>query len=299
MLGKHIWQAGAQKGLDKTRIDLSHYKRISHEEVQEIERLANKRVQENHPVNIQWYDRTDAEVKYGFKFQGGIVPGKNIRVVEIPGIDVQACAGTHCEKTGDIGVIKLLRTERVQDGVERLEYAVSDSGIKKIQDDDDIIRNSSDVFGVDAEQLPRTCKRFFNEWKEQQKRIKSLEKQLAQVKIFSLENEIANINGYNVITEVLDVDNNQLREIAINLVEKEEVADIAILINNNGNIVASSNNKILEKGMKMGDVVNDIGKFLGGRGGGKPTLAQGAKMTDLSRKDEAFESVKEQIRSWN
>lgn len=300
VLGKHIWQAGAQKGLDKTRIDLSHYKRISHEEVQEIERLANKRVQENHPVNIQWYDRTDAEVKYGFKlYQGGIVPGKNIRVVEIPGIDVQACAGTHCEKTGDIGVIKLLRTERVQDGVERLEYAVSDSGIKKIQDDDDIIRNSSDVFGVDAEQLPRTCKRFFNEWKEQQKRIKSLEKQLAQVKIFSLENEIANINGYNVITEVLDVDNNQLREIAINLVEKEEVADIAILINNNGNIVASSNNKILEKGMKMGDVVNDIGKFLGGRGGGKPTLAQGAKMTDLSRKDEAFESVKEQIRSWN
>ena len=238
--------------------------------------------------------------KYGFKlYQGGIVPGKNIRVIEIPGVDVQACAGTHCEKTGDIGVIKLLKTERVQDGVERLEYAVSDSGIKKIQENDDIIKNSSEIFGVDAEQLPKTCNRFFNEWKEQQKTIKSLEKQLAQAKISSLEDEIVDVNGYNVITQVLSVDNTQLREIAINLVEKEKVADIAILLNNEGNIVASSNDKILENGMKMGDVIKDIGKILGGRGGGKPTLAQGAKMTNLDKQDEAFETIKEQIRSWN
>ncbi|MGN1321904.1 MAG: alanine--tRNA ligase [Methanosphaera sp.] len=300
VLGKHIWQAGAQKGVDKSRIDLSHYKRISHEELQEIEKLANQRVQANIPVNIQWYDRTDAERKYGFRlYQGGIVPGKNIRVVEIPGVDVEACAGTHCEKTGDVGVIKLLRTERVQDGVERLEYAVSDSGIKKIQEDDDIIRESSDVFGVDPEQLPKTCDRFFNEWKEQQKTIKSLEKQLAEAKISSLKDEVEDINGYNVITQVLSVNPGQLREIAINLVEKDKIADLAILLNNEGNIVASSNEKILDNGMKMGDVIMDIGKFLGGRGGGKPTLAQGAKMTNLDKQDEAFNEIKNQIKSWN
>lgn len=300
ILGKHIWQAGAQKGIDKTRIDLSHYKRITHDELQEIERLANQRVQENHPVNIQWYNRTDAERKYGFKlYQGGIVPGKDIRVVEIPDIDVQACAGTHCEKTGDVGVIKLLKTERVQDGVERLEYAVSDSGVKKIQENDDILKNSSDIFGVDPEQLPKTCNRFFNEWKEQQKTIKSLKKELAQAKISSLQDMVEDINGYNVLTQVIDTDAQSLREVALNLVEKEKVSDIVILINNEGNIVASCNDKIIGNDMKMGDVINDIGKYLGGKGGGKPNLAQGAKMTNLEKQDEAFESIKNQIRNWN
>jgi len=300
VLGKHIWQAGAQKGIDKTRIDLSHYKRITREELQAIERLANQRVQENHKVNIQWYTRTEAERKYGFKlYQGGIVPGKNIRVIEIPGVDVQACAGTHCSYTGDVGVIKILRTERVQDGVERLEYAVADAGVKKIQENDDILKNSSDIFGVDSDQLPKTCNRFFEEWKEQQKIIKKLEKQLAQLKINSLSDEIEEINGFKLMTDVVDAKAGQLREIAINMVEKDQIADIAVIINKEGNIIASANDNVVEKGMKMGDVVNLIGQYLGGKGGGKPNLAQGAKMTQLDNVDEAFNALKDQISNLN
>jgi len=300
VLGKHIWQAGAQKGIDKTRIDLSHYKRITREELQAIERLANQRVQENHKVNIQWYTRTEAERKYGFKlYQGGIVPGKNIRVIEIPGVDVQACAGTHCSYTGDVGVIKILRTERVQDGVERLEYAVADAGVKKIQENDDILKNSSDIFGVDSDQLPKTCNRFFEEWKEQQKIIKKLEKQLAQLKINSLSDEIEEINGFKLMTDVVDAKAGQLREIAINMVEKDQIADIAVIINKEGNIIASANDNVVEKGMKMGDVVNLIGQYLGGKGGGKPNLAQGAKMTQLDNVDEAFNALKYQISNLN
>lgn len=300
VLGKHIWQAGAQKGIDKSRIDLSHYKRITREELQAIERLANQRVQENHKVNIQWYTRTEAERKYGFKlYQGGIVPGKNIRVIEIPGVDVQACAGTHCSYTGDVGVIKILRTERVQDGVERLEYAVADAGVNKIQENDDILKNSSDIFGVDPDQLPKTCNRFFEEWKEQQKTIKKLEKQLAQLKISSLSDQIEEINGFKLMTDIVDAKAGQLREIAINMVEKEQVADIAVIINKEGNIIASANDSVVEKGMKMGDVVNLIGQYLGGKGGGKPNLAQGAKMTQLDKADEAFNALKDQISNLN
>ncbi|RAP44636.1 MAG: alanine--tRNA ligase, partial [Methanosphaera sp. rholeuAM6] len=299
VLGKHIWQAGSQNGIEKTRIDLSHYKRITVDDLKEIERLANEYVKQNLPVNIQWYDRTDAEVKYGFKlYQGGIVPGKDIRVVEIPGVDVEACAGTHVQTTGDVGIIKVLRTERVQDGVERIEYAVADSAINKIQEIDDILRESSDVFGVDAEQLPKTCNRFFNEWKEQQKTIKALEKQLAEAKISSLQNDVEEVNGYRLLTQVLDADAGQLREIATNLIEKDKVADLAIVINNDGNIVASANESVLDNGMKMGDVIKLVGEYLGGRGGGKPNLAQGAGMTQLDKRDEAFQAVKDQISGW-
>ena len=300
VLGKHIWQAGSQNGIEKTRIDLSHYKRITVDDLKEIERLANEHVKQNLPVNIQWYDRTDAEVKYGFKlYQGGIVPGKDIRVVEIPGVDVEACAGTHVQTTGDIGIIKVLRTERVQDGVERIEFSVADAAIDRIQENDQIIRESSEIFGVDAEQLPKTCSRFFNEWKEQQKTIKNLEKQLAEAKIASLSSNIEEVNGYKVMAEVLSVNPGQLREIALNMIEKDKVADIAILINQEGNIVASANEKVIEKGLKMADAISIVGEYLGGRGGGKPNLAQGAGMTQLDKKEEAFQAIKDQIGSWN
>ncbi|HIH35791.1 MAG TPA: alanine--tRNA ligase [Methanosphaera sp.] len=299
VLGKHIWQAGSQNGIEKTRIDLSHYKRITVDDLKEIEKLANEYVKQNLPVNIQWYDRTDAEVKYGFKlYQGGIVPGKDIRVVEIPGVDVEACAGTHVQTTGDVGIIKVLRTERVQDGVERIEFAVADSAINKIQEIDDILRESSEVFGVDAEQLPKTCNRFFNEWKEQQKTIKALEKQLAEAKISSLQDNVEEVNSYKLLTQIIDADAGQLREIATNLVEKDKVADMAVVINNQGNIVASANQSIVDNGLKMGDAIKTIGEYLGGRGGGKPNLAQGAGMTQLDKKEEAFQAIKDIINGW-
>ena len=186
----------------------------------------------------------------------------------------------------------------MQDGVERIEYAVADSAINKIQEIDDILRESSEVFGVDADQLPKTCNRFFNEWKEQQKTIKALEKQLAEAKISSLQDNVEEVNGYRLLTQILDADAGQLRGIATNLVEKDQVADMAIVINSEGNIVACANDAVVGQGLKMGDAIKTIGEFLGGRGGGKPNLAQGAGMTQLDKQDEAFQAIKDIINNW-
>ncbi len=84
----------------------------------------------------------------------------NIRTVEIEGTDVQACGRTHCNQTGDIGLIKINRTERIQDGVERIEFSAGESAIKSIQNNDNILKESSGVFKVDVEQLPRHVKDF-------------------------------------------------------------------------------------------------------------------------------------------
>ncbi|GAI53707.1 unnamed protein product, partial [marine sediment metagenome] len=106
VLGDHIWQHGVQKGVERTRLDISHFKRIEPKELREIEHLANEVVMENRPVNTEWMDRNQAERKYGFDlYQGGIVPGKKIRVVEAKDWNTQACAGTHCSRTGEIGFI--------------------------------------------------------------------------------------------------------------------------------------------------------------------------------------------------
>ena len=132
-------------------------------------------------------NRTSAEKKYGFRlYQGGVVPGANIRTVKIDGIDVQACAGTHVKQTGDIGLIKITRTERIQDGVERLEFSTGEAAVKAVQTNDDILKKSSSVFKVTAEQLPKTCDRFFNEWKAFKNEIERLKDEIAGLKIGSL-----------------------------------------------------------------------------------------------------------------
>ena len=161
VLGDHIWQAGAQKGVKKSRIDLSHYQRINQEELENIELMANRWVMENIPVTTEWMDRTEAEKKYGFTlYQGGVGPGKSIRVIQIPGVDVQACAGTHCDQTGQIGLIKVNRTERIQDGVERLEFSAGESAVEYMQITDALLNESAAVYKVRSQSTAKTSERF-------------------------------------------------------------------------------------------------------------------------------------------
>ncbi|KAF5431783.1 alanyl-tRNA synthetase, partial [Candidatus Methanophagaceae archaeon] len=127
VLGGHVWQAGAQKGEDRSRIDITHFKRISREERSEIEMLANKMVMRNEVIGVHIEEKNEAEKKYGFcLYQGGVPASKEIRIVQLgAGEDVQACAGTHCSKTGEVGPIKILRTERIQDAYQFLIFSTS------------------------------------------------------------------------------------------------------------------------------------------------------------------------------
>jgi alanyl-tRNA synthetase len=277
VLGNHVWQAGAQKGIKKSRIDLSHYKRISNEEIQDIEIIANRYVMENHHVHTKWMDRTKAEKKYGFSlYQGGVVPGVNIRTVKIDGIDVQACAGTHVKQTGDIGLIKITRTERIQDGVERLEFSAGEAAIKAVQINDDILKESSNVFKVTGEQLPKTCDRFFNEWKAFKNEIGRLKNEIAVLKIGELTDHAVDIGDLKVLTRLVEADMNELLKIATDLTENESNIDLVIIGNNQGKIVGASSKNMLSKGIKINDIIKEAAEILGGGGGGRPTLAQGA-----------------------
>ena len=277
ILGDHIWQAGAQKGVKKSRIDLTHYKRIEPEELQEIELLANKFVMENLPVLTNWMARAEAEKKYGFiLYQGGIVPGMDIRTVVVDGIDVQACAGTHCNQTGNIGLIKITKTERIQDGVERIEFSAGEAAIAAAQNNDDLLKESSDVFKVTPEQLPKTCDRFFNEWKSFKNEIDKLKGQIASLKTEGILNKTEKIGDLIVLSEIIDSDMNELIKMATDLTEKQGKVDVVVLGSSEGKIVGSVSKKALENGIKINGIIKDAAAVLGGGGGGRPNLAQGA-----------------------
>ena len=276
ILGEHIWQAGAQKGVKRSRIDLSHYKRISQDELNEIEKLANEYVMENIGLDIKFHTRDEAEALYGFRlYQGGIVPGKSIRVVKIPGIDVQACAGTHVLRTGDIGPIKINKTERVQDGVERIDFSAGIAAVESIQNENKLLRESSKIFKVDENQLPKTCDRFFSEWKSQKNEIDKLKSQIASLKMNSLADDVNVINGFKVVKQLVDADFKELQKIATDFTDNGK-ADIVLMGNNDGKIVGAASQDAIDKDIKINDIIKKAASVLGGGGGGRLTLAQGA-----------------------
>ena len=290
VLGQHIWQAGSQNGLTRARIDLSHYKRITQDELNEIEKLANEYVMDNIDLDIKFHTRDEAQELYGFVlYQGGIVPGKMIRVVKIPGVDVQACAGTHVMRTGVVGPIKINKTERVQDGVERIDFSAGLAAIDSMQHDGAILRESSEIFKVDNDQLPKTCERFFTEWKAQKNEIDKLKSQIANLKVNSLADDYEEINGLKVVSEMMEADFKELQKIATDFTDNG-MADVVILGNNNGNIVGAASQGAIDEGIKINEVIKTAAGVLGGGGGGRLTLAQGAGK-NTEKMDEAIQTA--------
>jgi alanyl-tRNA synthetase len=294
VLGRHVWQAGAQKSEDRARLDISHYKRITDSELKAIELEANRRVMEMEPVDTQFLPRTEAEKLFGFElYQGGVPPGKMIRVVQV-GTDIEACAGTHVTNTGMIGAIKILRAERIQDGVERIEFAAGEAAVRAGQERDDLLSGAAEVLRVPAEQLPKTASRFFEEWKGQQKEIERLKEDLAGARLKTLIAEAETMDGLKVVVQKMgSADIDELLKAAALLAEQDCVA---LLGSETGKLVAAVGKSGLARGIKAGSIIKAATKALGGGGGGKPDLAQGGG-PNAEKLDEALKAGREAMRT--
>ncbi len=153
-LGSWIWQNSAYKDENYARLDITHHSALTKQEIKQIENTANEVVQRNLAININVFERSNAEEKYTFRiYQGGAVPSNNVRIVNIDGWDVEACGGTHVNKTGEIGLIKILKTERIQDGVVRLEFVSGNKALQYVQSQDSQLLHIAQSLGSSREKL--------------------------------------------------------------------------------------------------------------------------------------------------
>jgi alanyl-tRNA synthetase len=293
VLGDHVRQAGAQKGTDSSRFDIRHYERISREELKRIERVANDVVTDNVAVTQEWPDRQDAEDQHGFDlYQGGIPPGEKLRLVHVAD-DVQACAGTHVLRTGDIGTIKILSTERVQDGVERLVFAAGDAAIEATQRTEDALYSAAATFDVSPQEVPDTATRFFEEWKARGKRIEELKEQLAEVRAQGGGDagEEVDLGGVTAIVQRVDADMDELRATANALVEEGSVAVLGSGLDGATFVVAVPDGVDINAGAVVGELADRVG----GGGGGPPDFAQGGG-PDADALDDALDDAGDVLR---
>jgi alanyl-tRNA synthetase len=166
VLGNHVWQAGAHKDAETARLDITHFQSITREEVLRIEEAANRIVLDDIEIHSEFKERSVAEGEHGFRlYQGGAVPGRDIRVVNILGEDVEACAGTHCERTGEVGLIKIIGVKRIQDGVVRIEFVAGKTAYDHVRKGEAALTEAADELGVHPHEVHNAVKRMSEEVK--------------------------------------------------------------------------------------------------------------------------------------
>jgi alanyl-tRNA synthetase len=193
------------------------------------------------------------------------VPGLNLRIVSIDGIDHQACGGTHVDRTGEIGMFKIVKRESVQDGVERVTFKCYLSALKYMQEKERAVRELAEGLGVPESQLNSSVMRFFEEWKERGKKLEKMEEHVA-LSVVKEEIEKAKKEGKDVV----ELENLDWTSKKADLAAKEisDAGLIAILSNREKFIVVS-----VPEGNKESAL--ELLKAKGGKGGGNEKIARG------------------------
>ncbi len=171
ILGNHIWQAGAEKTEEKGRLDITHYDTLTSEQLAAIEKGANDIISRAIPVESMILPRDEAESRFGFRlYQGGAVPGEELRIVRVDGLDTEACGGTHLRNTSEAVRITLTGTKKIQDGIIRLEYTAGKRAREIYEADLADLRFIMWVTGsMDPEMLGARCEHLFTLWKKLRK----------------------------------------------------------------------------------------------------------------------------------
>jgi len=162
--GNHVWQAGAEKDEKEGRLDITHYKIPSPKEIEEIENEINRIVLEGREIKKYYMRRDEAERKYGFSiYQGGFIPEVNLRIVEIEGLDAEACSGTHLDNTSELGAVKIVGVEKIADGLIRFRIIAGDRVIEEYNKTLEKIREIKEKYGMDIDNIEKYIEKLDRE----------------------------------------------------------------------------------------------------------------------------------------
>jgi len=298
ILGSWVWQHSAFKEEDHARLDITHHSALTDDEIVKIENLANSVVKKNMSVTIENFDRGTAEQKYGFKiYQGGIVPVKSVRIVSIEDFDIEACGGTHVKKTGEIKLVKITRTKRIQDGVVRIEFVSGDTALDYAkQHDVDLVRESAEL--KDKAKLKEKRQEQKQELRE---RLPILVENITECKIGTnnVDEIIVDITepGKPNFCSAMSEQYDEFFHISLGekLIEKDPWMVYCGVFEDGDRIRAIIySGEQVGKNKKAGDIAKTVSEVLGGAGGGTQRFAQGGGK-DKSKKNDAIEKAKTMV----
>jgi alanyl-tRNA synthetase len=299
VLGQHVWQSGAQKSVESSRVDISHNERITDEQVREIERLATDTALQDIPVESEWLPREKAEQQYGYRlYQGGVVPGRELRIIKIGDWDVEACAGTHCTRTGQIGTIKILRTERIQDGVERIIFTAGTQTLRAFQDQTSKLQRVSAIVEAPIDKVDQYVEALAEERTRLVKRLDGLAKQWVEQEAQRLLNSskpIAKIKLYQ--SKYTTGEEDEIVSINNRLVEMEPNAvTVLVIVKDSVRLFVGAGKDAVSHGVHAGKLAGKLASIVGGGGGGKEYFGQGGGR-NVKATDDVFNTLEQTLTS--
>lgn len=297
VLGTHVEQKGSLQNAELTRFDISHPQGISAEEITEVERRVNAAIIANVPVKVETMSIEDAQ-KSGAMMLFGEKYGDFVRVITMGDYSTELCGGTHVARTGDIGFFKIISEGGIAAGIRRVEAITGLAALAWAQNQESLMKN------VIAEVKAQTEKDVLAKIQANAANAKALEKELAKAKAelavhagAKLLDNAKDLGAAKLVAAQIEADAAALREIVTDLTGKSDNAVILLAAVNDGKVsLCAGVSKALTGKVKAGDLVKFAAEQVGGKGGGRPDLAQ-AGGTDAAKLPEMLGSVEGWVNS--
>ncbi|MBJ1809385.1 alanine--tRNA ligase [Neisseria meningitidis] len=295
VLGGHVEQKGSLVTAESTRFDISHPQAVTAEEIAEVERRVNEAVLANVAVNAAIMSMEDAQ-KTGAMMLFGEKYGEEVRVLQMGGFSTELCGGTHISRTGDIGLFKIISEGGIAAGVRRIEAITGLNALKWAQEQERLVKD------IIAETKAQTEKDVLAKIQAGAAHAKALEKELARAKAelavhagAKLLDDAKDLGAAKLVAAQIEADAAALREIVTDLTGKSDNAVILLAAVNDGKVsLCAGVSKALTGKVKAGDLVKFAAEQVGGKGGGRPDLAQ-AGGTDADKLPAVLDSVKDWV----
>ena len=291
VLGEHVEQKGSLVTAESTRFDISHPQAVTAEEIAEVERRVNEAILANVAVNAAIMSMEDAQ-KTGAMMLFGEKYGDEVRVLQMGGFSTELCGGTHVSRTGDIGLFKIISEGGIAAGVRRIEAITGLNALKWAQEQERLVKD------IIAETKAQTEKDVLAKIQAGAAHAKALEKELARAKAelavhagAKLLDDAKDLGSAKLVAAQIEADAAALREIVTDLTGKSEQAIVLLAAVNDGKVsLCAGVSKPLTGKVKAGDLVKFAAEQVGGKGGGRPDLAQ-AGGTDADKLPEMLVNV--------
>jgi alanyl-tRNA synthetase len=265
----------------------------------EIERLATDVALQDIPVESEWLPREKAEQAYGFKlYQGGVVPGRELRVIKIDDWDVEACGGTHCTRTGQVGTIKILRTERIQDGVERIVFASGVQALRAFEDQAKKLRGISERVEAPLDKVDQYVQALVEEKTKLAKRIEQISKEWAEQEAVKLLHSAKPVGQVRLCSAKYQ--RGEEEEIVLlnnKIVEQEPSAvTVLLLVKDSVRVFVGAGKEAIRRGTNAGKLAGKLATIVNGGGGGRDYFGQGGG-TKLGAADEVLQKCEAELKA--
>jgi len=277
ILGDHVKQAGSLVSHERFRFDFSHFKPVRQEDLREVELIVNRHIRENVPVQTQVMSREEA-------MQTGAMAifeeryGDNVRVVSMgDGISRELCGGTHIHRTGDIGLFRIVSEAGVAANVRRIEAMTGEVALRHDQEQEMLLKSSASLLKAASQQLPERLAHLLQDLKDREREIEQLKARLLAQKSDDFMAGVKNIAGIKVLAREFEADSPaELRDAAERIKDKLGSGIVLLGANREGKAMLTCMvTKDLVGRFKAGDIIRELSAVVGGKGGGRPDMAQG------------------------